>query len=69
MTNKLSNRNFQCFLYYKCLLWLIEKLNWLPTVNCKVCNFYICHACTCYYRLPLAWAKQQGWEIHLSEEL
>jgi len=59
MGNKVSIGCFHCSLYHECLLWMIRKFCWSPTVHCE--DFYSRNyrTCTCYFGLPPAWARQQ----------
>jgi len=59
MAKKVSIRCFYCSLYHDCLLWMIWKLQWSPTIYCEDCYCHNCRACTCYFGLPLACARQQ----------
>jgi len=66
MANKESIECFHCSLCHDCMLGIIWKLNLSPTVPYEDCDFPNYCACTCYFELPSAWARQQEYEILLS---
>jgi len=59
IANKVSIRYFHCSLCHKCLLLIIWKLSWSPIVHWEDCYSHDALACTCYFGLPTAWARQQ----------
>jgi len=59
MANKVSIGCVHCSLCHECLLWMIWKLCWSPTVHCEHCYSNNCRTCTCYFGVPPAWARQQ----------
>jgi len=58
IANKVSIGCFYYSLCHECLLWMYRKLYWSPTVPCEDCYSHNCRACTCYFGLPPAWARQ-----------
>jgi len=59
MANKVCIGYFHYSLCHECLLWMIWKLRWSPTVHCEDLYSHNCRACTCYFGLPPGWARQQ----------
>jgi len=58
MANNVSIASFHCSLCHECLLLMIWKLRLSPTVYCNDCYTHNSRACTCYFGLPAAWARQ-----------
>ena len=59
IANKVSIGCFHSSLCHECLLWMIWKLRWSPTVHCEDCHSYNGRDCTCYFKLPPSWARQE----------
>jgi len=59
IANKVSIRCFHCSISHECLLWMIWKLRWSPTVHCEDCYSHNCRTYPGYFRLPPAWIRKQ----------